>query len=54
MKPTQVVVEAVTKAFPKEASDILAELKYDNIMKCWFFVRWGMFVGVEENGYIHS
>jgi hypothetical protein len=48
------VVAAIVKAYPKEAVDILAELKYDHLMKCWFFWRNGVFVGIEENGYLHT
>lgn len=50
-----VVIEAIKKAFPKESEDILESLRYHGgIDKMYFFVRWGMFVGVELDGYIHT
>ena len=54
MKPSQVVIDAISNAFPKESKEILASLQYDGILGCWYFTRWGMFVGVELDGYIHS
>lgn len=54
MKPTQIVIDAITKAFPKEANEMLAELKYDSIMRCWYFVRGKVFTGIEDDGYIHQ
>lgn len=46
------VSESIKKSFPDQASDILANLRwsYDHFS----FNRWGMYVGVELDGYIHT
>ena len=54
MTPTQVVIESIRKSFPQQAEEILSDLKYDSIMKCWYFVRNGIFTGIESCGYIHQ
>lgn len=51
---SDVVIAAVKKAFPDQADLILAETKWDSLNGCYYFIRWGMFVGIEEDGYIHS
>lgn len=48
-----VVVEAIRNAF-KDADAILAELRWDALNGCFYFSRWGMYVGVERDGYIHT
>lgn len=49
------VTEAIRNAFPKDAEEILGSLRYHGgIDKMYSFVRWGMFVGVELDGYIHT
>lgn len=47
-----VVSESIKKSFPNDASDILASLRwsYDHFS----FSKWGMYVGVELDGYIHT
>lgn len=52
--PTQTVIDSIKKSFPKDAMEILDSLRFDHIMKCFYFTRWGMFVGVELDGFIHS
>ncbi len=47
-----VVVNAIRNAFPNNADDILKELRWS--MDHFSFTRWGMYVGVECDGYIHS
>lgn len=53
-----VVVEAIKKAFPDHTKDytnnLLHEVKWDHLNRCFFFVKWGMYVGVEEDGHIHT
>jgi hypothetical protein len=51
---TDVVIESVKKAFPDQANDILKSVKWDGMMGCYYFNRWGMYVGIEEDGLIHS
>ena len=48
----QPVIDAITKAFPGESVEILKDLRFagDHYM----FRRWGMYVGVEFDGYIHT
>ena len=54
MKPTETVVTALRNAWPTQADEILATLKYDSLMGCWYFVRWGQYVGIESDGFIHT
>lgn len=50
--PTK-IVDAVVKAFPKEAEEIVSSLRWSS--DHWSFVRWGMYIGIEpKDGYIHS
>jgi hypothetical protein len=54
-KPTEipcVVIDAITAAFPDHAVEILAGLKWNR--DHYFFEKWGMYVGVEVDGYIHT
>lgn len=48
------VLQAVIQHFPKECEEILKSLRHDTICNFWHFTRWGMFVGVEKDGYIHT
>lgn len=48
------VVAAIQQAFPNDADDILRKLRYHSLDGYWSFVRWGMFVGVELDGHIHT
>jgi len=54
LEPLPEVVEAIKNAFPKDADDILKSLRYHAGDNFWSFNRWGMFVGVEQDGFIHS
>ncbi len=51
---TDVVIQSVKKSFPDQADDILRQVKWDGMMGCYYFTRWGMFVGIETDGHIHS
>lgn len=46
------VSESIKKSFPDQALEILSSLRwsYDH----YSFQRWGMYVGVELDGYIHT
>src|SRR6266851_10209958 len=46
------VVDALIKAWPEQAVEILEQLNYDSMNGCYYFSRWGMYVGVEYDGYI--
>lgn len=48
------VVESIVRAFPKDAAVIIRELRFHGFDRFWSFERWGMFVGVELDGYIHT
>ena len=48
----KVVCAAIQKAFPAEAYKILPTLRGGG--DHYSFVRWGMYVGVEPDGYIHT
>lgn len=55
MEPNRdVLVKAVTDAFPDQAEEILKTVWWSGITGCWLFQRWGMTIGVEPDGYIHS
>jgi len=49
-----VAIEAIKKAFPHHAQDILGELRWSEVNGCFYFTKWGMYVGVELDGYIHT
>ena len=46
------VIDAIVKAFPNDALDILKTLRFAGDHYC--FTKWGMYVGVEFDGYIHT
>lgn len=50
----EAVETALRQAWPDQADDILADLKWQALDGFFFFTRWGMFVGVETDGYIHT
>jgi hypothetical protein len=50
----QVVIESIGSSFPTNADSILQDLKWSSINGCYYFERWGMWVGCEVDGYIHS
>ena len=51
---TDVVAQAIRRSFPKECEDILKTLHWNAFGRHFYFERWGMYVGVETDGYIHS
>lgn len=48
------VLQTIIRTYPGHCEEILKELKHDALCNYWFFNRWGMHVGVEKDGYIHS
>ena len=40
----------------EEAANVLGDpsLRWDGLLGCWTFTRWGMLIGVEPDGYVHS
>lgn len=52
----EAIVESIKRAFPKEADEILAEIEFNGLKfdPYFYFNRWGMFVGVELDGHIHT
>jgi hypothetical protein len=50
----EVVYEAIFKAWPDQATEVVEQLGYDSLNGNWHFNRWGMYVGVEDDGYIHT
>jgi hypothetical protein len=54
-KPTPIVVQAIVRAFPKDAVEIIKSLRAHIADGYFSFVRWGMFIGCEmRDGHIHS
>jgi hypothetical protein len=51
---TDVVIRAVYAAFPRLATNVLYDLKWDSLNGCYCFGCWGIFIGIEEDGHIHS
>jgi hypothetical protein len=49
---SDVCIAAIKKAWPDQAMDILKDVKHSR--DHYFFVRWGMYVGVEYDGHIHT
>ena len=49
----QTVADAVGRAFP-DNPEVLAEMRWDSICGCWMIQRWGMWIGIEPDGYVHS
>ena len=46
------VIDAIIKAWPDQAIEILRDLRFAG--DHYSFTRWGMYVGVEFDGYIHT
>ena len=46
------VIDAIIKAWPDQAVEILSQLQFSG--DHFSFTRWGMYVGVEFDGYIHT
>jgi hypothetical protein len=63
-EPERSILEAALRAaFPDSADAILATPwphgegkgpRWDSLCGCWLFQRWGMTIGVERDGYVHS
>lgn len=56
---TDVVIAAIRKSFSKDdvediRTGILAQVQWDHLNGCYYFNRWGMYVGVERDGHIHT
>jgi hypothetical protein len=47
-------MRAVWDAFPREAQEIIASLRWHGLDVMWSFLRWDHFVGIETDGEIHS
>lgn len=51
----EAVKNAIQTAWPDQADEIIASLRHHRGFDEYYsFVRWGMFVGVELDGYIHT
>ena len=46
------VMQRIIKAWPDQAVEILREIQFAG--DHYSFTRWGMYVGVEYDGYIHT
>lgn len=46
------VIESIKKSFSDQYTEILKQLKWNR--DHFYFERWGMYVGVELDGYIHT
>ena len=52
--PPDAVLRAMRNKHGAEADTYIAKLRWDGLNKCWFYTYAGMYLGVEEDGYIHS
>lgn len=48
------VILNLFNAWEDQFMEIIAQIKWDHLNGCYAFNRWGMYVGVERDGYIHS
>jgi hypothetical protein len=46
------VIDALLKAWPDQFAEIMKDLRFAG--DHYSFTRWGMYVGVEFDGYIHT
>ena len=46
------VIASVTRAWPDQAAETLPLIKHN--LDHYYFERWGMYVGIEYDGYIHT
>lgn len=53
-QPPDAVIRAMRRKHGKEADKYIQQLRWDAMNKCWFYTYAGMYLGVEEDGYIHS
>lgn len=53
-EPGELVVRGIMDSCFQDPESILAELEYDCLNRNWYFYRYGTYVGVEHDGYIHS
>lgn len=51
----EAVKKAILAAWPDQADEIISELRHHKGFDEYYsFQRWGMFVGIELDGYIHT
>ncbi len=53
-QPPDTVIRAMRRKHGKEADKYIQQLRWDAMNKCWFYTYAGMYLGVEQDGYIHS
>lgn len=53
-QPPDTVIRAMRRKHGKEADKYIQQLRWDGMNKCWFYTYAGMYLGVEQDGYIHS
>lgn len=54
LSPLPTVKNAIQEAFPNDYEAIIKSLIFNLRDNFWSFTRYGMFIGVEQDGYIHS
>lgn len=45
---------ALQSAFPDQWEKVLKDMRWSSIDGCWYYDLYGMTVGIETDGYIHS
>ena len=54
MSAPEKMPEAVLASMTRRYPEFLKDLKWDGLNRCYFFIRAGMFHGVELDGHIHT
>ena len=52
-QPPDAVIRAMRRKHGKEADKYIQQLRWVGMNKCWFYTYAGMYLGVEQDGYIH-
>lgn len=50
----EVAEKSVLETFPKDGENLAKEMKWDSLNGCFYFHYFGMYIGIETDGYIHS
>ena len=53
-QPPDAVLRAMRRKHGATADTYIAMLRWDGLNGCWFYTLNGMYLGVEQDGYIHS
>lgn len=49
---SDICIEAVKRSFPNNIMEILPTIRRSR--DHWYFNKWGMYIGIEDDGHVHS